>query len=79
MSYLSIRFVRKIVFDVTKAKGDGKLCQLKENITPAEIKTFGNEIIDQITAKIQKFVTPVEPVEEEAKAIFLEEFHTMKY
>ena len=42
MSYLSIRFVRKIVFDVIRAKGDGKLCELKENITPGEIKTFGN-------------------------------------
>ena len=53
ISFLSMRFTRKIIFTIIRIRGNTALQQIKEQITPKEIKIIGNEEIDMIDLKIR--------------------------
>lgn len=59
VSFLTVRFVRKILFTIIRQRGKGKLLPLTKCLTSQEITGVGNELIDQISLKIDEFRAPV--------------------
>jgi len=59
VSFLTVRFVRKILFSIIRQRGSGKLTPLLKCITSSEITSVGNEVLDQISSKIEEFNCPI--------------------
>jgi hypothetical protein len=59
VSFLTVRFVRKILFIIIRQRGLGKLTPLLKCITSTEITAIGNEVLDKISNKIEDFNSPV--------------------
>jgi hypothetical protein len=74
LSFLTVRFVRRILFTIIRQRGEGKLQPLTKCITSQEITAVGNELVDLISTKIEEFRAPVKTNEEEAACLFLSEF-----
>jgi hypothetical protein len=81
LSFLSIRFIRRIVFTINRERNKGELLPLSEPITQQEVRRVGNDIIDDIAAQVKLFLNPevIEEADEKAEKLFLEEFEPYHY